>query len=182
MMGLVDTSCDIQTREQSVQQRLDGFFREVQGAALKIAHLSVPCGDTAADIVQDVMISFHRRYASKPSSQWRALFYRCLHNRIADHFRRRRSRMSLLDRLRGEDETPRESPERASTIGEFGDALDQALHELPERQRQVFLLRAWQGLSVEETALALSISGGSVKTHLYRANEKLRDALQEFAP
>ena len=182
MMGLVETSCDLESRAQSLARRLDQFLGSVQGAALKIACVSLPCNDAAADVVQDVMIAFHRKYAKKPEAQWRALFYRCLHNRIADHYRRRRSRQSLLDRLRGMDTSAPETPERSSGNGEFGEALDRALRGLPDRQREVFLLRSWQGLSVEETAVALAISGGSVKTHLSRANEKLRKALQEFAP
>jgi RNA polymerase sigma-70 factor (ECF subfamily) len=48
---------------------------------------------------------------------------------------------------------------------------------LPEKYRQVFLVRDMQHLSVEETARVLGISIPSVKTRLHRARLQLREAL-----
>lgn len=46
--------------------------------------------------------------------------------------------------------------------------------ELPRRQREVFILRHWQGFSTEETSKIMGISEGAVKSHLKRAVEKLK--------
>jgi RNA polymerase sigma-70 factor (ECF subfamily) len=56
-------------------------------------------------------------------------------------------------------------------------ALVEAMARLPRRQREVVSLRHLAGLSEAETAEALRVSTGSVKTHLHRAIRSLRTRL-----
>lgn len=70
-------------------------------------------------------------------------------------------------------EIPLETLERK----EVRQKLAEALAELGEKYREVFVLRDMQHLSIEETAKALGISTASVKTRLLRARLMLRDLL-----
>jgi RNA polymerase sigma factor (sigma-70 family) len=56
-------------------------------------------------------------------------------------------------------------------------SLAEAVRKLPKRQREVIVLRFLSDLSVVDTAKALGISEGSVKTHVHRGLAKLRDDL-----
>ncbi len=71
------------------------------------------------------------------------------------------------------NENPAEIVARAQDINRVLDALAM----MPLRQRQVFLLRAWEGFDVASTASVMACSEGSVKTHYFRALQFMRTQL-----
>jgi RNA polymerase sigma-70 factor, ECF subfamily len=68
-------------------------------------------------------------------------------------------------------------PERLTGYGELRRMLEDAIDALPDDFRAVFVLRAVEGMSVAETAAALSIPQETVKTRLHRARHRLQEAL-----
>ena len=168
---------------------LNQFLQEVEKRAYAMAMVSVKNRDDALDIVQDVMMTLARKYARKPASEWSPLFFRILKNRITDHHRSG----SIKRRIFGwfgdqpEDEVDLvvgdeiEQPEVRQEQSNLREKLVAALGELPDRQRQAFMLRIWEGLSVRDAAKAMGCSEGSVKTHLSRATGALRELLPEYA-
>jgi RNA polymerase sigma-70 factor (ECF subfamily) len=61
-------------------------------------------------------------------------------------------------------------------------ALHTAVMDLPEREREVVLLRLVEGLSTRETALRLRCAEGTVKATLHHATRKLRTQLKGSTP
>ncbi len=169
---------------------MEAFLRDVETRAFRIAVVSTRDADEALDIVQDAMISLARSYADRSAEEWRPLFYRILKNRIRDWQRRRIVRgrvMSFFGGQEGEEydhiaQAPgpsSENPTEALARSDAMDALEQALRDLPRRQREAFMLRNFEGLDVAKTATAMGCSDGSVKTHYSRAVHRLRDMLGE---
>lgn len=171
---------------------LDKFLASVERRAFQIARMALRDPDEALDIVQDAMLKLARSYGTRPSEEWRPLFYRILNNRIRDWQRRRAVRNKLFGWLpglqdeQGEAGDPYEAvPDQGNGPGEtvmLGSAmveLEQALAELPQRQREAFTLRNFEGLDVAETAVAMGCTEGSVKTHYSRAVHTLRARLGE---
>lgn len=172
---------------------VDVFLQGIERRALRMAWLATSDLDIAMDLLQDAMLAFYRSYAERPATQWSPLFYRTLNNRIIDHYRQQaRWRRWLLPSGQGGqppnstadviDNVAGELPaaDMQAHLDEFGLQLQQALQALPHRQRQVFLLRVYEGLDVHATAHSLGISGGSVKTHLHRAMQALRSSLEDY--
>lgn len=172
---------------------LEQFLRGVERRALRIAELSVGNRDDALDVVQECMLTFVRNYRDKPASDWAPLFHRVLDSRVLDFHRRNQVRsrwLGWVDRLVGRDADEADvlaeiadphapQPWQHVADGETAQALDHALRALPNRQRQAFLLRVWEGFDVADTARAMACSEGSVKTHLSRAMTNLRARLEQ---
>ena len=74
-----------------------------------------------------------------------------------------------------------EQPERAAMRAEARRMLEQKIDQLPDAFRTVFVLRALEEMSVEETATCLAIPEATVRTRFFRARSMLRESLsQEF--
>jgi RNA polymerase sigma-70 factor (ECF subfamily) len=169
---------------------LDGFLRQVEASAFRIAMVSVRDTDDALDIVQDTMMRFSARYAARPSAEWRPLFFRILKNRVRDWARRQAVRRRVMSLFPGRQEDgsdpieaapgPASDNPRSQAEGhEAMAALEAALRELSQRQREAFMLRNFENLDVAQTAVAMGVSDGSVKTHYSRAVSRLRELLGE---
>jgi RNA polymerase sigma-70 factor (ECF subfamily) len=72
------------------------------------------------------------------------------------------------------------SAEERILAGEIEQRLTLALEKLSLRQRSVFTLRHYEGLSLQEIGEALDLDTGTVKAHLFRALEKLRTELKDL--
>ncbi len=172
---------------------LDRFLRGVERRALRLAEIAVGDREEALEIVQESMLRLVRRYGTRPEPEWGPLFHTILQSQIRDWYRRQkvRSRWRVwLGRGDGDAPDPLEAvpdPGSPSPDGMLAGqqalaALEGALRRLPLRQQQVFLLRAWEGLDVAQTAKAVGCSAGSVKTHYSRALAALRAQLEGHWP
>jgi len=173
---------------------LEVFLASVERKAFRIAQIALRHDADALDVVQDAMLQLSARYASRPAAEWKPLFYRILENRIRDVQRRRSVRnrvMAMVPWRSGEEDQQAPdpiaeaadtgpSPARLLESDEILRALERALVALPNRQRQAFLLRNFEGLDVAQTAQAMKCSEGSVKTNYFRAVQALRGKLGDL--
>lgn len=163
---------------------MNEFLRQIQKPAYRMAKLSTHNTEDALDLVQDAMMKLVQKYPDKPEAELKPLFYRILTTKLTDWHRKRnfRNQFHWFFSSAQDDENPLEnlasdfdrSPENLLESEQDMMAVLQGLMELSERQRQAFILRQWQGFSVEETASIMNCSKGSIKTHLHRANQAMQ--------
>jgi len=192
MLGYDESEHDapIGSKVLTQQQTLDRFLAGVQKRAFRMAQLATRNREDAFDIVQDAMLKLVEKYADRAESELAPLFFCILQSRIQDWYRR----SSVRNRLRswlGTGEEDEEDPfqqvvdpasrsaEQLLITEDSITALNAALLQLPLRQQQVFLLRAWEGLDVRDTAAVMQCAEGSVKTHYSRALAALKGKLGE---
>jgi RNA polymerase sigma factor (sigma-70 family) len=143
----------------------------------------------AEDVLQDVFYELTQAYRlMKPVEQVTAWLYRVARNRITDLFRRRTT-VSLNEPVAGEDEalefedllpSPDDGPDAIYARNLLIEAMDAALDELPENQREVFIAHELEGRSFKEMS---EETGTSVNTLLSRkryAVLHLRQRVQEM--
>ena len=174
------------------ERQLGEFLAEVERRALRIAEIGVRDRDEALDLVQDAMIKLARNYANRDCEEWTPLFYRILQNGVRDWHRRQAVRNRVMvwfrhakpddndyDVIASAPDPAGRSPDEQLENSEAMQDMELAVHELPTRQREAFMLRTFEGLNVAGTAAAMGCSEGSVKTHYSRAVHTLRDKLGE---
>lgn len=138
--------------------------------------------DEARDVTQDVFLrAFEQMRRHQIPNVWEAWLVRVAVNACRDRQRsgwwKRWSRNVEVEDLGVRSVTG--SSEDEASRREQHVRIWQQLDKLRAKQRQIFVLRCVEGWSTEETAQALGISTGSVKTHLFRAIRHLRRALEE---
>jgi RNA polymerase sigma-70 factor (ECF subfamily) len=177
-------------------RELSDFLAQVERRAFKQTVYAVRDDHAALDIVQDAMLKLAEKYASRPVEEYPMLFQRILQNTMRDFWRRQKTRnlwttlfssfsshddddeeRDPLEILGSEDtsDAPDTQVERSQTIA----IIENALQELPTRQREAFILRYWEDMDVAETAAAMGCSQGSVKTHCSRAVRALAAILEK---
>jgi len=125
----------------------------------------------AEDVTQEVFLRIscgYRRW--RPRAAFRTWLYRVVVNTARELVRRHRRLASNQDL----GSAGRAEPSVASPDASLTD-LTRALRSLPERQREVVILRYLEGMSTRETAQAMRCRAGTVKTHLHRALRALRN-------
>jgi len=197
--GVFAVSCSREhstgTKTLQGERQLNQFLAEVERRALRMAEIAVRDRDDALDLVQEAMIKLARNYATRPSAEWAPLFFRILQNGIRDWHRRQKVRNRVMvwfgrttagdddyDITANAPDPAGRTPDEQLQTTEAMQQLELAVQNLPNRQREAFMLRTFQGLDVAATATAMGCSDGSVKTHYSRAIHSLRDTLGEHWP
>jgi RNA polymerase sigma-70 factor (sigma-E family) len=131
---------------------------------------------TGEDVVQDAFVALHRRWRriGEPTT---ALAY--LRTSVVNGSRSvgRRKAVEIKYRSPGPPEPP--GPEENALRAVQDSRVIAAVRALPQRQREVLVLRYYADLSEEQIATTLGISRGAVKSYAHRAMAGLRDRLAD---
>ncbi len=149
----------------------------------------------AEDILQEVFYELVETYRlMKPIEQVGAWLFRVARNRITDLFRKKKPELLMNEPAGTEDgevltleellPSPDAGPEAAYARTLLLDELEDALEELPEEQREVFLAHEIEGRSFKELAVETGLSVNTLLSRKHYAvlhlRERLRVVYDEF--
>ena len=126
--------------------------------------------DDAMDLCQDAFMKAYRELSTpKDLDRFSSWLYRIAHNTCFSQLRKERGKTFVeIDAETHGSRTPIENRL----------AVEKALEHLPEDQREVVVLKVFQGLKFEEIAVIQGAPVSTVKSRLYMAFEKLRSILE----
>jgi len=163
---------DVAAFETLYQRHKDPLFR----------YLLRHCRQRAAaeDVFQEVWGKIVKARASyRPTAKFTTFLYRVAHNCFIDHLRRNKRHMGGAELDEDLQPHPGEPPETATERSLAKERLSKALMDLPDEQRDVFLLREEAGLSLDQIALVTGSNRETAKSRLRYAVNKLRAAIDE---
>jgi RNA polymerase sigma factor (sigma-70 family) len=142
---------------------------------VKLASMYLDDVGTCEEVVQDAFVGVFRHRPDDPA-KLPAYLRSAVLNGARSHLRRqavRRRERSVPPVALGL------SPEIGAVMRDDQRAVLDAVRALPDRQRDVLVLRYWLDLSESEIAATLGIAGGTVKTHVSRGLDALARKLED---
>lgn len=137
----------------------------------------------AEDLTQDVFIQLYRKIGSfRGDSAFTTWLHRMTVNQVLMHFRKRTVK---FEKTTEEGETPDQivtgtaNPEKMRIVDKI--ALENAIAQLPDGYKNVFILHDVEGFEHEEVARILGCSVGTSKSQLHKARLKLQKLLRKKA-
>lgn len=155
-------------------------------------YLAHQCGDQrlAEELYQDIWLRVvNARADYEPLAKFSTWLFRIAHHRLIDHYRRHaRDKAQLWEAHGDDDENPIEqfpapaalTPPAQLERLQLRVRLGAALAELPEPQREAFLMAEEGGMSLEEIASVTGTGRETVKSRLRYAVTKLRQSLKDL--
>ena len=189
-LGRVNDSDLIRAAQRGDRVAFETLVRQYDQAVLRLAlHLTGSESD-AQDIYQEAFLKAYRHIGNfRFECSFYTWIYRIVTNLCLDHLRKRQTRkedapvamdssgqeIDLLDRV--SDDRAMANPERDLMARELGAKINLALGRLTPRERMVFELKHYQGLRLRTIGEMLNTTEETAKNTLFRATQKLRNAL-----
>jgi RNA polymerase sigma-70 factor (ECF subfamily) len=147
--------------------------------------------DQAMEVAQKTFISMHKNLAGlQEVTRFKSWLYTIAVNYCREEVRKKKNNRSLsLNDFGTEDRENsyrweeshhrRENPERQLRHSELSDLLQECLMQLPAEQKEVVIMKEYEGMKFREIAEALNISENTVKSRMYYGLDALKKILEQ---
>ena len=174
-----DESELVERARRGDENAYEELVRAHQGIAFRTAYLVAGSAAEAEEAAQEGFIKAYRALGRfRPGSPFRPWLLQIVANEARNRRRSegRRAALALRAAAEGSSGGAAPSPEGALVAGEDRERLLEAVNGLREEERLVIACRFFLELSEEETAAALGVRPGTVKSRTSRALEHLRES------
>jgi len=137
--------------------------------------------EEAENIVQDVFLNlWQNREKIEKGTSVKYYIFTIAHNSTISAIRKKRKDERFLEQLRNIQDFSSSPEELEAEYNDLDNELKKIIAELPDRQREIFLLHKVDGLKYQEIAEKLDISVNTIETHMSRALKAIRSKLGNY--
>jgi RNA polymerase sigma-70 factor (ECF subfamily) len=166
------------------KQKFELLMRRYNARMYRIGMSMINNDSEIEDIMQNAYIkAFVNLEKFENRSAFGTWLIKILINECLQHIRKNKHLSGLESNesyMNNKEISDRQTPANITLNRELANALEQALLDLPEKYRLVFVMREMEDMSVAETVEALDLSESNVKVRLNRAKSMLRDKLNDY--
>ena len=156
------------------QRRFEAVYQAHHGPVFGYVQRRTDSPDDAADVIGEVFLTAWRRLEDVPDGdESRLWLYGVARRVLANHHRGERRRSALTDRLRSDLAMAYRPPEYTGEAKRIAAVF----RALPEADRELLSLSAWEGLDNGQIAVVLGCSRNAVRIRLYRARKRFAAGL-----
>ena len=142
----------------------------------------------AEDLAQDTFVMAFRKIDTvKDPARFQSWLFRIAQNNTYQRFRGQKVRLESIDASPGEEDdeardlpSSGQSPQQEALSVELEGRIQEAIAELPEKYRTVFVLSAVQQMSYQQISGIVGRSLSSVKSDIHRARLQVRDKIKDY--
>src|SRR5262245_9552858 len=187
----IDEARLIQEVRAGKTEAFEYFVRRYQRRITRIAYrLLRDVGEADCAAQESFLRAYQNHSEFREGSTFETWLTRICINWCKDRLKRRRLVLYFHQGARREDEegdSPQElavdreaSPERRAAGREIRERLRRAMDALSPRQRSIFVMKHFEEMSIPEIAEVTGLDAGTIKSHLFRAAQKMRERLSDF--
>ncbi len=178
----------VESAQSGDTQAFGELVQKYQKRIYELAYNFTHNPEDAYDLSQEIFLrAFKALKQFENKSTFYTWLYRIAKNACIDYTRRRAGRtdIAFTEELPFDDFLFHPGDSKDVTMHcleqiELGREIEKAIQQLSPRQKQVFILRHYEGLALREITDVLHLRVGSVKAHLFNATRKLRDLLTPY--
>ena len=185
-LGDITTAADLELTKVAARGNMAAFeeiYKRHHRRVYSICLRMLQNASEAEDLTQDVFIQLYRKIGSfRGDSAFTTWLHRMTVNQVLMHFRKRTVK---YEKVTDEGETPDQivtgtvNPMKMQIVDKI--AIENAIAQLPDGYKNVFVLHDVEGFEHEEVARILGCSVGTSKSQLHKARLKLQKLLKKKA-
>lgn len=160
----------------------DVLYKKYSKRLYKFGYSILKSQEEAENLIQDVYLNlWENRYKVEKDSSTKSYLFTTAYNSAISILRKKVRESQFIEYLKSLQEINEEPVNMELEYNELTNKLDEIIKELPQRQKEVYLLHKVEGLKYTEIAERLHISVNTIKNHMSHALKTVREKLKNYS-